>query len=109
MKPILIPNDGGKKVNILGIPMVIRIRGRDTGGVVSAVESNDVPGGGPPPHIHHREDETFQILEGDFELTESYTGTGAPETRIGHRKLVPVATVKAGKLYGSASIPVVRL
>jgi dihydroorotase len=51
----------------------------------------------------------LQILEGDFELTESYTGRGAPETRIGHRKLVPVATVKAGKLYGSASIPVVRL
>ncbi|HKW31099.1 MAG TPA: hypothetical protein VJT54_17375, partial [Verrucomicrobiae bacterium] len=25
MNPIQIPNDGGKKVNILGIPMVIRI------------------------------------------------------------------------------------
>ena len=22
-----------------------------------------------PPHIHHREDETFQILEGDYEFT----------------------------------------
>ena len=69
MNPIQVPNDGGKQVNILGIPMVIRIRGRDTGGVVSAVESHDVPGGGPPPHIHHREDETFQILEGDYEWT----------------------------------------
>jgi quercetin dioxygenase-like cupin family protein len=47
--------------------MRIRIHGRDTGGVVSAVESHDVPGGGPPPHIHHREDETFQVLEGDYE------------------------------------------
>jgi hypothetical protein len=28
-----------------------------------------VPGGGPPPHIHHREDETFQILEGEYEWT----------------------------------------
>ncbi len=51
----------------------------------------------------------FEVREGDFELTESDTGRGAPEKRIGHRKLVPVATVKAGKLYGSASIPVVRL
>lgn len=49
--------------------MVIRIHGGDTGGVVSAVESHDVPGGGPPPHIHHREDETFQVLEGDYEFT----------------------------------------
>ena len=68
MNPIQVPQSGGKKVNVLGIPMVIRIHGRDTGGVVSAVESHDVPGGGPPPHIHHREDETFQILEGDYEF-----------------------------------------
>jgi len=68
MKPVQIPPDGGKKVNILGIPMVIRIHGRDTGGVLSVVESHDVPGGGPPPHIHHREDETFQILEGEYEF-----------------------------------------
>ena len=51
----------------------------------------------------------FEVREGDFELTESDTGKGPPEKRIGHRKLVPVATVKAGKLYGSATIPVVRL
>jgi quercetin dioxygenase-like cupin family protein len=69
MTPIHIPDRGGKQVNILGIPMVIRIYGRDTGGVVSAVESHDVPGGGPPPHIHSREDETFQVLEGDYEFT----------------------------------------
>ena len=69
MNPIQVPSDGGKQVNILGIPMLIRIHGRDTGGVISVVESHDVPGGGPPPHIHHREDETFQILEGEYEFT----------------------------------------
>jgi len=63
------PVDGGQKVNVLGIPMFIRIHGRDTGGIVSAVESHDVAGGGPPPHIHRREDETFQVLEGDYEWT----------------------------------------
>ena len=68
MNPLHVPPDSGKKVNILGIPMLIRIHGRDTGGVVSAVESHDVPGGGPPPHIHHREEETFQILEGEYEF-----------------------------------------
>jgi len=68
MLPIQVPIDGGKKINVLGIPMVIRIHGRDTGGIVSAVESHDVPNGGPPPHIHHREDETFQVLEGDYEF-----------------------------------------
>ncbi len=69
MQPIHVPNEGGRKVNVLGIPMVIRVHGRDTGGVVSAVESHDVPGGGPPPHIHQGEDETFKILEGEYEWT----------------------------------------
>ena len=69
MSPIQITSDGGRQINVLGIPMVIRIHGRDTGGAVAVVESHDVPGGGPPPHIHHREDETFQVLEGEYEWT----------------------------------------
>ena len=69
MHPISVSRDEGQPVNVLGIPMHIRVHGRDTGGTVSVVESHDVPGGGPPPHIHHREDETFQILEGEYEWT----------------------------------------
>jgi quercetin dioxygenase-like cupin family protein len=69
MQPIHLPSEGGRKIDVLGIPMVIRLRGDDTNGIVSAVESHDVPGGGPPPHIHSREDETFQILEGEYEWT----------------------------------------
>jgi quercetin dioxygenase-like cupin family protein len=69
MNPIQVPSDGGEQINVLGIPMVIRIHGRDTGGTVAVVESHDAPGGGPPPHIHHREDETFQVLEGEYEWT----------------------------------------
>ncbi len=45
----------------------------------------------------------FSLIEGDFEFVDTLKAT-----RIGHRKLVPVATVKAGKIYGSASIPVVE-
>ncbi len=44
----------------------------------------------------------FHLAEGDFEFTDSLRAK-----RMGHRKLIPVATVKAGKIYGSASIPVV--
>jgi quercetin dioxygenase-like cupin family protein len=69
MKPIIVPSEGVGKLDILGIPMFIRIHGRDTGGVVSSVESHDVTGGGPPPHIHYNEDETFQVLEGEYEWT----------------------------------------
>jgi quercetin dioxygenase-like cupin family protein len=69
MNPIHVSKDGGKQVNVIGIPIVIRVHGRDTGGVLSVCESHDLPGGGPPPHIHHREDETFQVLEGEYEFT----------------------------------------
>lgn len=69
MSPIQVPSDGGKKVNVLGIPIVIRIYGRDTNGTLAVVESHDMPGGGTPPHIHYREDETFQVLEGEYEFT----------------------------------------
>lgn len=44
----------------------------------------------------------FSLAEGRFEFTDS---VGAKRT--GTRKLVPVATVKTGRIYGSASIPVV--
>jgi quercetin dioxygenase-like cupin family protein len=69
MDPIQVPSDGGRKLNVLGIPMCIRVYGRETGGIVSVVESHDVPGGGPPPHVHTHEDETFQVLEGEYEWT----------------------------------------
>lgn len=69
MIPIQIPSDGGKAVNILGTAMLIRVHGCDTNGTLAVVETHDQPGGGPPPHVHHREDETFQILEGEYEFT----------------------------------------
>ena len=43
----------------------------------------------------------FSLDEGDFEFVDAMK-----KKRVGHRKLVPIATVKAGKIYGSASIPV---
>src|SRR5688572_31912107 len=88
MNPIQVSHDGGRRLNVLGIPMVIRIHGRDTGGVVSAVESHDVAGGGPPPHIHHREDETFQILEGEYERSEEHTSELQSQSKIVCRLLL---------------------
>ncbi len=46
----------------------------------------------------------FQLAEGDFVLFDS-----VKESRVVHRRLLPVATIKGGKVYGSASIPVVTL
>lgn len=45
----------------------------------------------------------FEMREGKWEFTDSLR-----EKRTGNRKLIPVATVKAGRVYGNAVIPVVR-
>ena len=46
----------------------------------------------------------FSLAEGNFEFVDALG-----EKRVGHKKLIPVATVKSGKIYGSASIPVAHL
>jgi dihydroorotase len=46
----------------------------------------------------------FSLLEGDFEFVDALK-----QKRLGHQRLVPVATVKAGRIYGSAPVPVVQL
>jgi quercetin dioxygenase-like cupin family protein len=40
------------------------VTGAETGGAYFAMEAIVPPGGGPPPHIHRYEDETFYIVEG---------------------------------------------
>jgi len=40
------------------------ITGAETGGAFFMAEVSVVPGGGPPPHVHAREDETFYIQQG---------------------------------------------
>jgi mannose-6-phosphate isomerase-like protein (cupin superfamily) len=37
-------------------------------GLSSTLVQEVHPGGGPPPHSHTKEDETFVVLDGDFEL-----------------------------------------
>lgn len=40
------------------------VTGEDSHGGCFIFEGVFAPGGGPPPHVHHFEDETFYILEG---------------------------------------------
>jgi quercetin dioxygenase-like cupin family protein len=68
MIPIHVPRGEGELVHIFGVPIHIRLRAGETNGALGLFESHDPAGDGPPPHIHHREDETFHILEGDYEF-----------------------------------------
>ncbi len=51
-----------------GNQLTFLITGKETGGAFFLAEMSVQPGGGPPPHIHHREDESFHILEGTLTI-----------------------------------------
>jgi len=64
---------------VLGSLYTFKARGKETGGEYAVVEATVFPGQGPPPHIHHAEDECFYVLEGSFSfLHEDRTLGGGP-------------------------------
>jgi quercetin dioxygenase-like cupin family protein len=73
MNPPLVMPGGGRKVAIAGDVYQIKLIGAETGGRYALCEFFVPPGGGPPPHIHTREDEAFYVLGG--ELTFTVAGT----------------------------------
>ena len=54
-----VPAGEGKKLWVADELMTFVVSGEDTGGAYSLTDSVVPPHGGPPPHIHHREDEAF--------------------------------------------------
>ena len=56
----------GKPLSLLGETIHVKISAADTGGRFSIIEETSPPGGGPPVHVHSREDEWFYVLEGSF-------------------------------------------
>ena len=64
-----LPPGGGQRLEVLGGDvMTIKASGADTDGRFTVIETIVPPGGGPPRHVHSREDEAFSILEGEFEF-----------------------------------------
>lgn len=39
---------------------------QDTGGEVFIFEHNNMGKGGPPPHVHHEQDEWFYVIKGEY-------------------------------------------
>ncbi len=62
------PGDG-RSLRILGEVVTYKITSERTGGAYSLFEVLTHPGGGPPPHVQHREDEAFWVLEGELEVS----------------------------------------
>ena len=74
------------------------ISGEQTNSAYAALEVFVVPGGGPPPHIHHAESELFYVLEGDLTIR---AGDQAVRGGPGACVHVPSGTVHTFKNEGS--------
>ena len=60
----------GRRLWIVGDTMTFKATSAQTGGSLMFVEVLTEPGGGPPPHVHTREDEFFYVLDGEFEILQ---------------------------------------
>ena len=58
----------GERIWIVADTMTLKATAESTGGALVLLENLTAPGGGPPPHVHTREDEFFYVLDGTFEI-----------------------------------------
>jgi len=64
LEALLVRNDEAEARWWFSSLAVIRATAADTGGLMTIVEVTEPPGHEAPLHVHHREDESFFILEG---------------------------------------------
>src|SRR4029077_3145835 len=90
MTQAVIRNAGtGRTVAVVGDVYRFLATGEDTNGKYALWEAIVAPGGGPPPHVHSREEEGFYILEGEIAF------------QIGDKRLVAKAGTFANMPVGT--------
>src|SRR5437879_485837 len=88
-QPTLRKSTEGRTVAVVGDVYRFLATGEDTNGKYALWEAIVPPGGGPPPHVHSREEESFYILEGEITFT------------IGTKRLVASAGMFANMPVGT--------
>jgi quercetin dioxygenase-like cupin family protein len=59
----------GRTIAVVGDVYRFLATGEETNGKYALWEALVPPGGGPPPHVHSREEEGFYVLEGEITFT----------------------------------------
>ncbi len=80
-RAVHVPPDEGESLWVVGDTYTFKGVTENTAGALLLFEASILPQCGPPPHIHHREDEAYCVLEGDIEVMEgdstSVAGAGS--------------------------------
>jgi len=89
MNPTIRNLAEGRTIAVVGDVYRFLATGDDTNGKYALWEAIVPPGGGPPPHVHSREEEGFYILEGEITF------------QIGDDKIVATAGMFANMPVGT--------
>ena|ERR1019366_538902 len=121
--PVLRQTTEGRTSAVVGDVYRFLATGEDTNGKYAMWEAIVPPGGGPPPHVHSREEEGFYILEGEITVhvgDERIVATagmfanmpvGTPhsfknESDKPARMLISVAPAGLEKMFFAVGVPV---
>jgi quercetin dioxygenase-like cupin family protein len=65
---VLADGEGLRLQSGPGRDLVFKVTGEDTGGAFDYFIVEVAPHGGPPLHVHHRQEETIHILKGQYKI-----------------------------------------
>jgi quercetin dioxygenase-like cupin family protein len=66
LKPYVLQPDEGEVISFRGAKYVLKAGRKDTASEFSLMQIDMPKGAAPPPHIHHREIESFYLLDGQM-------------------------------------------
>ena len=95
-----LPADTGPSYWGPGDRYTFLVTGAQSNGSLFIMEAIIPPGGGPPLHIHHREEESFYLLDGTLEIT---LGEKKVKATTGDFVQIPRGTVHAFRNTGSTT------
>jgi mannose-6-phosphate isomerase-like protein (cupin superfamily) len=87
----------GTTLRVMGELVTYKVTSGQTGGAYSLFEVASQPGTGALPHVQHREDEAFYVLEGDYEFLVEDRPLRMP---VGSLLYVPKGNLHAHKNVG---------
>jgi len=65
---VLAPGEGLRLQSGPGRDLIFKVTGEDTGGAFDYFIVEVAPRGGPPLHVHHKQEETIHVLKGRFKV-----------------------------------------
>jgi quercetin dioxygenase-like cupin family protein len=65
---VLARNEGLRLFSGPGRDLIFKVTGEDTGGAFDYFIVEVAPKGGPPLHVHHKQEETIHVLKGEYKI-----------------------------------------